>query len=637
MRRSRPGLPSRYLLLTLILLTGAAVRFIGINAVSLRGDEAFTVLNWMREPLSQTLSEIAPVDPQPPLAYAAFWAYGPLAGTGEGVVRFLPALASLLGIPALFVIGARLHSARVGLLCALLWALSPNQVWHAGDARNYALWASASAIALACGLRAVQTWALRDWAGYAVAAAVAGYLYYLEIFNIAAFSLFTIAFLLLHRRTIATRGRVLLWVGVQVSIIAVLALWYLQPRLLFSSGYTGTAGAVDPLRLFTWFTPTLVFGDVYSPPLLEAVGIVLCLVLALCAWVCWGRRAYTALMWCALSVAVPFAAISIVSLRLNVFTPRYVLGTAPALIVLLALGLFLFASRSHSAVRLLARGGIVGLLLFQGVGLFSFRLVNDYTKAPDWRTLTGLLAQYAAADDLAINTSADEAYTFYHTERGVSAHLMRLPANRFQTEDEISALLHEAAQTHETLWLLAETPGDWPNRTYPQMWLDQHTQRLLTTRIDRLPVLAYRAWEVGEAEAAAAQPPLAPSARIPVLGSSLFGWDDTLTVLVYWQPDAPLSAQFKVFLHLVAAEDAARTAAPVAQDDQFPQDGRTTTRTWERGRIYRDVYTLPMHTIPPGEYTLWLGLYDPETGARVQLENGADAVHLRSVTVPAAQ
>src|SRR5215207_5053780 len=152
----------RSVLLGGIILLGFALRFFNLNAVSLRGDEAFTVLHWMREPLASTLADIATKDPQAPLSYALYRGWALVMGTSEYVARLLPALFSVLGIPAMYVLGHRLRGRHLGLLA----------VWLA--------------------LRALDRQRHIDWLLYVVAAALAGYVYYLELFVVAALNVFVL-------------------------------------------------------------------------------------------------------------------------------------------------------------------------------------------------------------------------------------------------------------------------------------------------------------------------------------------------------------------------------------------------------------------------------------------------------------
>ena len=241
--------------MTLILLLGAGLRFFQLNDVPLRGDEAFTVLHWMREPLAHTLAAIATVDPQPPLAYALYRAFGLAFGSSEGVVRLLPALLGLLGVPALYGIGRRIGGRNAGLIAAALFAASPVLIWHAQDARNYGIWAAFSALALWSALRALERDRTGSWALFIVIQIAACYLYYLELLFLGALTVYVLLDVRREPR------KVLHWFIALAFIGLALAPWFSQPRLLSGGGYTGTAGQFDLTLYLTWFLPSLLFGE----------------------------------------------------------------------------------------------------------------------------------------------------------------------------------------------------------------------------------------------------------------------------------------------------------------------------------------------------------------------------------------
>jgi len=59
----------------------------------------------------------------------------------------------------------------------------------------------------------------------------------------------------------------------------------------------------------------------------------------------------------------------------------------------------------------------------------------------------------------------------------------------------------------------------------------------------------------------------------------------------------------------------------VAQQDQRPFKGRWPTPAWQPGQIYADSYEIALpETLPAGDYTIRLGLYD--TAGRVPLSMG---------------
>src|ERR1044071_366098 len=139
-----------------IIMLGFFLRLFHLTSVPLRGDEAFSVQYWAGQPLSVSLAKTATIEPHPVLTYALFRGWGLVAGYSELAMRMLPALVGLLGIPAIYAVGKRLGNRQIGLVAALLFALHPFEIWHAQDARNYAIWAGMSLVALWLGLRALD-------------------------------------------------------------------------------------------------------------------------------------------------------------------------------------------------------------------------------------------------------------------------------------------------------------------------------------------------------------------------------------------------------------------------------------------------------------------------------------------------
>jgi hypothetical protein len=100
---------------------------------------------------------------------------------------------------------------------------------------------------------------------------------------------------------------------------------------------------------------------------------------------------------------------------------------------------------------------------------------------------------------------------------------------------------------------------------------------------------------------------------------------DELPLTLYWRAEAPLAADYVVFLHLL---DAAGNV--VAQGDAPPRAGRYPTHWWEPGEVITDRHAIPLPAdLPPGEYRVRTGLYRPDTGERLPLAGAAgDAVEL---------
>jgi hypothetical protein len=102
--------------------------------------------------------------------------------------------------------------------------------------------------------------------------------------------------------------------------------------------------------------------------------------------------------------------------------------------------------------------------------------------------------------------------------------------------------------------------------------------------------------------------------RISLPGYVLRQPEDHLELTLYWQALSRMDASYKVFIHLV---DEA-TGAVVVQDDAVPRQWTYPTDWWERGEVVEDTIRLPVNDVAPGDYRLYLGWYDPASGARLE-------------------
>jgi 4-amino-4-deoxy-L-arabinose transferase-like glycosyltransferase len=86
-----------------------------------------------------------------------------------------------------------------------------------------------------------------------------------------------------------------------------------------------------------------------------------------------------------------------------------------------------------------------------------------------------------------------------------------------------------------------------------------------------------------------------------------------LTLTLYWSARARPSADYTVFVHLLDG-----SGHVVAQADAPPQDGRNPTSLWDNGDTIADPHELALdRNLPPGSYSLEIGLYQPGNGQRL--------------------
>jgi len=153
-------------------------------------------------------------------------------------------------------------------------------------------------------------------------------------------------------------------------------------------------------------------------------------------------------------------------------------------------------------------------------------------------------------------------------------------------------------------------------------WKDELSNRLPISTADGLPLpsIILDVGRLAENMPAAITPTLKDGSTL-ASGFNLQGLDlpvevqagEEVQLVLYREVTQRPTANYTVFLHL---ED--DSGATVAQADSPPLDGDWPTAAWEAGMTIVDAHILRIPAeLSPGEYQLAIGLYDPESGARL--------------------
>ena len=617
-----------HLPLIVIIFVGFALRLHGLEATPLRGDEAFSAQYWSDLSLAESLSQIAPIDPHPPLTFALFRFWGLLLGGIESVfsLRYLSALGNMIGIPAMFALGCRFGGGReAGLIAALIWALHPYEIWHSQDYRNYAVWAGVSAVSLWLGLRLIDRRAPVDWLLYAAAAICAALLFYAETLNVLALS--GVALLASRRQRQFTSRFLLLQLA--VASAAIIAFLLIQARSDFFGTYGGNLEPFAPADYLTRLIPTLTFGD-YFVAWLAAFWPVVALVYLVAALAVWraSRRQFARLM---LLLWLPLLLLGAVSLSRDIFNPRYVLHTVPALILLLAFASLRAADwlRRRAAIN----RGVLALCILSLWFAFSAAALDAYyndpafRKAPAWDELGRFLSARVNENDLVIQLSVDPAFAYYY--RG-EAPEMALPAHPAQPADEIIAMLEGLRRRYQSIFVVAREQAGWRNAGVVERWMSENLQQVMRTDAAGLPARQFMEWST----------PREFAGDMVQFGDTvaLLGYDffpaptptGELLLWLYWQPLSITERSLKSFAHVYGAAKTGAGNALWSQDDQFPQGSRLDSTSWKIDEVFRDVYYLPARDLEEGDYQISVGWYDPVDGGRLRSADGSDSFALEN-------
>jgi 4-amino-4-deoxy-L-arabinose transferase-like glycosyltransferase len=110
-------------------------------------------------------------------------------------------------------------------------------------------------------------------------------------------------------------------------------------------------------------------------------------------------------------------------------------------------------------------------------------------------------------------------------------------------------------------------------------------------------------------------------------------------VTLYWQAQAPIPEDYHIFVHLEGDEESGSTPGIWGQADGRPVCWTYPTYDWRPGQIIADQHAIPVRPDTlPGDYPILVGMYLPDTGARLNVldEAGnpvADFVRLTTVSI----
>jgi hypothetical protein len=378
--------------------------------------------------------------------------------------------------------------------------------------------------------------------------------------------------------------------------------WLVQLWYLSQSGYAGTVGEASPSDLLTWFLPTLLAGDDLSSPwtMIVSLGWI---VLVMFGLTIHSSRRERSLLWLASWVLAPTGLLLLAAFRLDVFHPRYLIAVTPALLLLTARAAVPSENPrapSQRGVQALIQAGLLIVPLIGLVNLAHYYRAAE-PKSPGWPALVSYLDDRVQAKSLIVQTLADPAFAYYYDGQADEGSL--------RAEVGLDAQLNKEILFYNTIWLVGRS-GE------VERYLAERMQLLSQDSFEDFTVTQYAQWDVvpGEIEV-----PLEFSFGdiVRLRGYTLQGPDaatDAITLLLYWEPLRQAAVDYTVFVHLIGPPHSATGSPLWDQDDHRPRDGFASTLTWEPGALIRDAYHLlsdPGETLPPGEFTLQVGFYDP--------------------------
>ncbi len=435
------------LVLCLLVLAGAGLRYYHLGEKALWLDEVFTLVRTQQAGPAEIMERIKTHERHPPLFHLLS---APLLrpGHGDAAVRLLPALASTLSVLFTALLAWRMFGRSAGLAAAALAACSSFEVAVAQEGRPAAL---ATFLLLASTLafhRAV--FGKRDrgalWAAilYGLLVALALHTYYYAVYLVAA----QLLFLLVHG-ALDARGssfsRSFRWPVALAGVAGCLlllpwALWVRESLLRFSEMASARETVnYGPLAVADFFRALYVFPLKFSAGWLNWGLAVLVLAQLAAALLIFRKRDRRQLLLVVLLLALPLVAVLASPFKPELFQPRHLAYLSPVFFILLAR--LLTVLRPRWAAIMLAIGFLV-------LNIFSLRLYYDpgYRKTAV-RDCTAAIAASARPGDAVLFNPAFASPSFERYEPGPALPKIIVYPSRF---DELRGELLR----HRRVWLV---------------------------------------------------------------------------------------------------------------------------------------------------------------------------------------
>lgn len=521
---------ARYLAaVSFLVLCGFFVRASSLDAQSLWRDEV-DALRFATAPESELLGNFTEPGWNGPLYFLLLRVWITFTGTSEYAMRFFSLIPGIVAIPLIYVLGRRLFNPVTGLISALLMASSPYLVWYSQEVKMYALILALSLVAIYSLRRGLESGRWHWWLVQIGATTLAFYSHILAALLIPVQLLLCIAW------WPQTRGQ---WRKAVVSF-ASLTLPYLplvawQAPLALQARQTGftsySLNQMIVILLNGWSTGITTWSGSWGAALMSvlAAGGLFSEVVRLLPSADseddevrreGASNGFVLLVW----LLIPLLAVWLISQWQPLFTDRYLIWSAPAFYLLIAVALtpsgnFKTLSRWWVALPLTI------VLVINGVNIWrqatmpiksDFRAaaayVVDYEEpskpvAPPPATLEGgfetylpmVTAGYSEIGDLIIFQMPYGRYTFdyyfpreeYPWAEGLYTN-HRTPDGAYQMSEQQAAWqMREMTQGYEAIWLVATEVATWDERNLVQAWLNEHFERVTEAHFARVDLYRY--------------------------------------------------------------------------------------------------------------------------------------------------
>ena len=617
-----------FVLPLIILLLATFLRLYHLDFRALWWDEGLSLFFARLDYAANAQMAVTLADTNPPIYRLLLGVWLNLVGWSAFTARLFSVLPGIILVAIVYRLARELKFPRETALTAMaLCTASPMLIYYSQEAKGYSLVAMAATASVLLWLKSrphshtpkLKYGSVGVW-GLMLLLAVGSH--YIAAFLIVVENLWTVVLMLR-----SWRGNAQLWlkhwawqIGAQAVVAAALL-----PFALLTFGGTGAAirgetgeftGLNGPAQFFGQHLIELTQGPTAGGGWAGVTGGVVIGLLVIGYWrirdwrildLTFGIWSLEFGVWGLLSwIGIPILLGFILNTYHEFFFPRFVLYTVPAILILAAGGL----SRLTFVVSRSTRYSLFTALFI--VALWLPTLKAHYAApgdpAEDWRPVAETLRPLMRDGDFAI-------YTWGWIPGYLDAYLPPAPRPDYRlgffTPESLDPEMQAVAAGRSRIWLLDYQVDHFDVRNMAGHWLGERAA-LVYDQWFGLGHVALFALEPTPASGGAIEFEFANGLRLTTQQvSAELASGEALVIRLNWTATRAAPDRATVFLHGLAADGSLAFGR-----DSEPGNGFDPVTNWEPGTPHEELRgALLPPGLPPGTYTIRVGVYNTLTGA----------------------
>ena len=392
-------------ILIILTLAGLLLRFGHIGDISIMHDEGIT--NLYAHLSFPDIWHVSTHDNNPPTFY---WIEHVMLyfGSGETVLRFIPALLGTCTIPLFYLLGKEFYNRETGIIAATLLTFSSFHIYYSQDARPYTLLLFCFSLALLFYFRAIRTNSRSTWLLFGVFSALACWSHLFGF--VMVFPLFITAVVSRYRswKTIGVDLRPVLLAGAVFFLLS-------SPMLIFTL-YSGISkiAAAELWGVKGTAVITSVLWDELGQSAWTVYLLIFLFLLGLVRLFLNNRHQF---FFIVIAIALPVVIAVTLSSRMAIAT-RYLIGLLPLFFI--GIAYFIGSFRYRIVTVRLSCIAILVLVALSLPSLTPYYSV-DSKIGQDWKNISSELHNQTGAGDLILifpqsDTTSLNSYYLNETE-----------------------------------------------------------------------------------------------------------------------------------------------------------------------------------------------------------------------------